>query len=192
MDLEPIFQNGREACEADPVSMAFRNKVLAERAKLLAARPDVDRKRDAATEMLAFRLGNESWCLRLVRAGAAFRPAAITPVPGTTKDIAGLVMHHGSLFTLIDLSVLMGCARSPGAPGNSLAVELRGMSPPVALLVEKAEGVIAVDLGQLGPLDRQGPGKAFARGVAHGGCIVLDEEALFTALRARAPAQAAF
>ncbi len=192
MGADPAYGDGRGECQTDPVSGEFRNKLLAERTRLLAARPDARRDQGATTEMLALRLGKESWCLRLVRAGAAFRPATITPVPGAAADIAGLAMHRGSLFTLIDLSVLLGCERPAVAPSYTLAVELRGMSPPVALLVEKAEGVIAADLEKLGLIERQAPGEAFARGLAHGGWIVLDDEVLLTTLRTRAPAQSAF
>jgi hypothetical protein len=63
------------------------------------------------------------------------------------------------------------------------------MSPPVALLVDRSEGVIAVDLDMLSSCDRQRAGEGFARGVAGGGWIVLDEEAVRAALRRRAPTQ---
>ena len=63
------------------------------------------------------------------------------------------------------------------------------MWPPVALLVDRTEGIVAVDLGNLEPIGGQAPGERFTLGAAPGGWNVLNEDALAAALQARAPKQ---
>ncbi len=81
--------------------------VLAERARLLARRPDVVIAVPMA-QLLAFAAANERYAIDVTYVYRLERCARITPLPGSTRQFTGVVNVHGQLVPLIDLGVLLG------------------------------------------------------------------------------------
>jgi purine-binding chemotaxis protein CheW len=89
------------------VERAAIEGVLAERARLLARRPEVVSAVPMA-QLLAFAAGNERYALDVTYVYRLERCARITPLPGAARQFTGIVNVHGQIVPLVDLGVLLG------------------------------------------------------------------------------------
>lgn len=106
--------------------------VLAERARLLARRPDVVSAVPMAT-LLAFATGNERYAIDVTYVYRLERCARITPLPGAAQQFTGIVNVHGQIVPLIDLGILIG---TPPCAEPTFAIILGGARAEIGIVAQ--------------------------------------------------------
>lgn len=66
--------------------------------------------RTAGADLLAVRLGGESWAIPLSTIAGLYSDKKITPLPGTTPGLLGLAGFRGVLVPVYDLAARIGLA----------------------------------------------------------------------------------
>jgi len=109
--------------------------------------------------LLAVRLGGDSWAIPLTDTAGLHAGKKITPVPGRAHALLGIAGFRGTLVPVYDLSTLIDLP-APAAPRwLVLAAERR-----IALAFAELDGHLRVETGDILPL---GPGDdgAWTRGL---------------------------
>lgn len=121
-------------------------------------------------EVMRFTLHGQPWAIRLERVYEVSSRVRIVPLPGIALPILGLVRYRGSLAIAIDLRLRLGIEPRPPQIEDHFILT-RGATRPLALVVDRVEGLETVELASLHTL----PERAEAEGVlwAPGGLRLL-------------------
>jgi purine-binding chemotaxis protein CheW len=106
--------------------------VLAERARLLARRPEIVSAVPMA-QLLAFAAGNERYAIDVHYVYRLERCARVTPLPGAARQFTGIVNVHGQIVPLVDLGVLLG---TPPCPDAGFAIILGGARAEIGIVAQ--------------------------------------------------------
>lgn len=148
-------------------------RVLEERARRLARRPDPPAAEDAV-EAVVFALGPERFAVEGRRVREVFRLQARSVLPGAPVPIAGVTAHRGELLTLLDLRSTLGLSASALNDLARVLVLERGRTR-AGLLVDRVEGLRLLAGEELRPPPPDGPApREYLRGVTDDSLIVLD------------------
>ncbi len=106
--------------------------VLAERARLLARRPEVVSEVPMA-RLLAFGTGNERYAIDVTYVYRLERCTRVTPLPGASRQFTGIMNVHGQLVPLVDLGVLLG---TPACQEPAFAIVLGGARAEIGIVAQ--------------------------------------------------------
>lgn len=164
--------------EPDPARVA---EVLHQRAVRLAERRS--QASAAPTEkVLGFRLGDERCALEVTTVAEVQPYQRCTAVPGQAKELLGVVNLRGRIRPVLDLAGMVG---SKGAASDGgYVLFLRTERGEIGARVDSVEAVRTIRLDELTDVGR-GSGQLasrFAKGITRDSLILLDAEAVKTAL----------
>ncbi|AKT39699.1 chemotaxis protein CheW [Chondromyces crocatus] len=101
-------------------------------------------------EVLTFSLDEVRYALPSVRVLEVVQRVLITPLPGTAAHVLGVIAHRGELSVAVDLRVRLGHPPRPPLVEDHLVVA-RGARRRVALIVDRAEGLLEVPEERVSP-----------------------------------------
>lgn len=141
-----------------------------------AVRTD-DNENEEAEEVVLFARGGTKFAVGLAFLREIRPLRQLTPIPGASAIVPGVVQYRGELLSVHDLSVYFENPTA-GAPGWALVVE-RGQLR-LGLLADEVTGVASVVARKLSPLPVTFGGRAQAvRGLFGEDVLVLQPEKLF-------------
>ncbi len=117
VELEKI---STATCERAAVSSEKTHELLKARAQKIR---DLESAEDPGEllEILKFTLANERFAFPLKRVGEVCRVAEITRIPGTPTFVMGVVNLRRTIYSVIDLAILLGL--SPGVSTSTASRE---------------------------------------------------------------------
>ena len=135
-------------------------------------------------EIIAFRLNDQSFCVktRSIREIRGWAP--VTPVPHSPREILGVINLRGTVIPIVDLSVKLGMPGTEASERSAIIVtDVNDMT--LGLLVEGVSDILTVPADSLQPVPQStGQSAKFAEGIlAHQGMMIcfLKLEEMFTA-----------
>lgn len=124
----------------DVASDQRREQVYRERARQLAARKTTVAQCVPAWAALAFRVGDERFCLPTAAVVEVLRYAGCTPIPGARSELLGVVNIRGNVCAVLDLVQLMELPECGDRPaGNVVLVRNGGIE--VGLRVDEVDQI---------------------------------------------------
>ncbi|MBP1853259.1 chemotaxis protein CheW [Rhizobium halophytocola] len=140
-------------------------------------------------EIIAFRLNDQSFCVktRSIREIRGWAP--VTPVPHSPREVLGVINLRGTVIPIIDLSVKLGMPSTEASERSAIIVtDVNDMT--LGLLVEGVSDILTVPAESLQPVPQSaGQSAKYAEGIlAHQGTMIcfLKLEELFAAGNATA------
>ena len=101
-------------------------------------------------QLATFKLDNRLYGVDVERVQEALRMHTRTPVPGASKEVAGLVNLRGQVVLLVDLRARLG--REPYRDEDEpMMVVVKVDGEPVSLLVDQVGDVLELEADQFGP-----------------------------------------
>ncbi len=143
-----------------------RKRLLAARARALATERTATT--EGALEVLAFRVGNERYAIRLLEVDHVLELKNLSRLPGTGRHVLGLLATRSSVIPVLDLRVLLSL-NGGGMSDLTQVVVADTAEGKFGLAVESVEGRLSLDVRRLGQL-LPGP----FHHVASDGLAVLD------------------
>ncbi len=134
--------------EPDPAEM---ERIFRRRAQQLAAREGKDHQPAEVRPVLIFTLADERFALELDHLAEVFPLERITPVPGSARELLGVVNVRGEIRAAADLARLLGIPRDETAAGTGLL--LRGGAYLPALRVDTVAGIHRIPVNEMQPPD---------------------------------------
>jgi chemotaxis signal transduction protein len=138
---------------------------------------------------VAFRLGQQTYALPIAQVAQIVEMVAITPVPGATDAVEGVINYHGQTVPVVDMRRRLGLPRAPTRLDAHILLARIGKGM-VALVVDEVLDVRDAHVARADAVLPSGLGAApFLRGVVHaqdGTLLVLDPERLFRPVQAKA------
>ena len=138
------------------------------------ARPAAPASAEGARPVLVFVVGSERYAVELQEAIEVIARPTITPLPGSPRELCGVINVHGEIRPVWNTALLLGLAeQSDHPPGHVLL--LRGPGRPSGLRIDEIQQILL-----LGPTDWQAPveGSPFAKGVTTEMITLLETHAL--------------
>jgi purine-binding chemotaxis protein CheW len=173
MSEQPAPNRGFAADGEGPSGAADLGRIeatLRARARQLARSP-VAAEGGAAVEILAFRLGDETYAVDLQQLAAVQPVRGLTPVPCAPPYVAGLLNVRGEVVTVLDLARALELPARAALPEDARVLLVELAQGRVGLLVDAILGVERLDPEKL---DRPFSGREFARGIAEARTVFLD------------------
>ena len=96
-------------------------------------------------QLLPFKVGYETYALRLLEVQEVVENQKIHPFPGTSDVISGAIAFHGRIVPVINLAMLLNF---PSGKVGSRLIVLINKRGPVALGVDQVRTVINLELNQ--------------------------------------------
>ncbi|HQH79085.1 MAG TPA: chemotaxis protein CheW [Synergistaceae bacterium] len=143
---------GSEAADKTPSPGDFqarKEKILRERAKVLARPSSSQAAPGGAVEVVSFRLGAERYAVESRHVGEIFPLRGVTPLPGTPSFVLGIVNLRGEILSLMDLKVLLRLPRDPQDCGVVLVLRSDGMA--MGVVADAFDGVLSIPRGEIAP-----------------------------------------
>ncbi len=159
--------------------MTHDAQLLARRTEALARR--IDESAVVLRTLLVLHVSGERFALEPAAVRLVTELRRVTPLPHVPLRVLGLTAHAGTVIPVFDLRAVLGLPLTT-LPEYGRIVICGDPGDEVALAVEAVHGEAGFDDHAIAPLpSTAGPGlRAFARGVAPGGIVVLDHEALLS------------
>ncbi|SMC43285.1 chemotaxis protein CheW [Rhizobium sp. RU36D] len=139
---------------------------------------------NAFLEIIAFRLNDQSFCVktRSIREIRGWAP--VTPIPHAPYEVLGVINLRGTVIPIIDLAVKLGMPGTEASERSAIIVtDVNKMT--LGLLVEGVSDILTVPAESLQPVPQSaGQAATFAEGIlAHQGTMIcfLNLEELFAA-----------
>jgi purine-binding chemotaxis protein CheW len=169
------------AIEARGVSadrVAHDRAVLEQRAQALARATGSAEPAEDVLHVVTFALAGERYALEAAYVREVLREAQPSRLPWAPAALLGAVNVRGEVLAVADLGHLLGV---PAAASPGPVVVLAGPAPPVGLLVDEVEELLALPSGTVAPppADTAGPAQELLVGVS-ARAVVLDARALLT------------
>ncbi len=134
-------------------------------------------------EIIAFRLNEQSFCVktRSIREIRGWAP--VTPIPHSPYEVLGVINLRGTVIPIIDLAVKLGMPGTEASERSAIIVtDVNKMT--LGLLVEGVSDILTVPVESLQPVPQSaGQATNFAEGIlAHQGAMIcfLNLEELFS------------
>ena len=121
----------------------------------------------ASEDLLAVRIGQEPYALRLEDIASLFAGKKITPLPGSTSALRGIAGFRGAIVPVYDLPVLLGHRAEEGPHWLALAAVT-----PVALAFGVLEGHLRVAIGAIAAHETAAHSPRHVRNFARTGEVV--------------------
>jgi purine-binding chemotaxis protein CheW len=157
--------------------------ILDARSRTLAAPPAAP-GRAHIVDLIHFLVAGERYAMEagLVRAVAAL--VRLTPLPHAPPPIAGMACRAGAVFPVLHMRALLDLPLAALAE-HSRVLLIGSPDPELGLAVDAVEAVRPEELASLDPppTDLSAGARAFVRGVAASGVLVLDGAALLASDR---------
>ncbi|MDD1724614.1 MAG: chemotaxis protein CheW [Methanospirillum sp.] len=167
--------------ETDGMTPELEERILAERARSLAAPETSPENEGKEIHLLEFLLNGERYAVAMqyVREVSLLRSLAV--LPGTPDFILGIVSMRGRVIAVTDLRVFFHLPRKGLSDYNKIIV-LSDNSMEFAILAEQVNGVKTCNLSQIAspPLSVQGIGREFLSGVFPDALILIDAGAVLS------------
>lgn len=95
-------------------------------APLLAASDDktAEAPREPDVHLCVFRVGNDDFCLDIMRIREILRPIPHTPLPHAPEGVRGIIHVRGAVIPLMDMRVRFGLATDDHSPRRRIMVVL--------------------------------------------------------------------
>lgn len=153
-------------------------EVLEERARRLARTPPVVEAAEPL-ELLAFRVGVETYAIETRHVREVGRLANLTPLPGAAPALVGVTSLRGEILAVFDLRHLFAIGK-PGWSELSRLVVVGGEDPEFGLLADQVLDVTRFASRALGPAPAHFPihARPLVAGLTAEAWIVLDGERL--------------
>ena len=161
----------RAELPAEQVDLALR-----ERARALArsaSGPAVPGR-----DVLVFGCGGGPYGIDAAHAREILPLSSLTPVPRAAPFVAGVIHRRGEILMLVDVATLMGLAPH-GVADRTKVVVVGAPAREIGLVAESVEGIRGVATAAITPALSEAP---FVEGVADGSVVLLEIEALLSAV----------
>ncbi|MGI9078533.1 MAG: chemotaxis protein CheW [Gemmatimonadaceae bacterium] len=156
--------------------------ILDERARALA-RPVEARIATDASEVIVFRVGEETYAVPLESVVEVARGSGITPLPGAERPVIGVTGWRGRILTVLDVSSSALSQREPGDESRILVLgERRAAFGVVASAIESVRSLAADSVTP--SLDEPAGRAEYVRGMTNDAIVMLDVPALIQRFRA--------
>jgi len=96
-------------------------------------------------QLLPFKVGYETYALKLLEVQEVVENQKIHPFPGTPDVISGAIAFHGRIVPVINLAMLLDFPTGKVGPRLIVLINKRG---PVALGVDQVRTVINLEINQ--------------------------------------------
>lgn len=140
-----------------------------------------------ALSLLVFEIGGRTLALPSSCVVEIVRAVAVTPLPKAPAIVEGVINVRGAVVPVIDVRARLGAPPRPIAASDHFVLARAG-DRLVALHVDQAQHLRAIDRAQVTPGERVGWGAEHLSGVAvlpNGLVVILDLETFLTADEAR-------
>jgi purine-binding chemotaxis protein CheW len=174
--LDRARQSLESGTEPPPAEV---QRILGERAKVLARVLEQDPTPTEVLDLLVFSLGEERYGIELDHVLEVIPFRGLTPVPCTPPVVLGVANHRGQILPVMDLRQILELAgKGATNDGRIVAVQAGGMT--FGIFAETVAGTVrmAAQEVSLPPAAIGGNRQAFNRGVTGDMLVVLDLEAL--------------
>lgn len=105
------------------------------------------RKTMTGSRYINFSIGNESYCLEILKVRELMGMTDITPLPQTPQFIRGVINLRGQIIPIVDLRIKFGMEFKPYTKRTTIMVvevELEGERMLMGLVVDSIQEVIAI------------------------------------------------
>ncbi len=103
------------------------------------------------TEILAFKIANEEYAVRMTELQEIIRYQRITAVPCSPKYLAGITSLRGKILPIIDLKIRLGLTGGNGDVEKQKIIILSGRKEMLGALVNSILGVFRLPVSELLP-----------------------------------------
>jgi len=149
------------------------DSILAERARLLARRPDG--KEAATLEAVEFELADGLYAVETVHVGEVLPLKRFSPLPSLPPFVLGIMNVRGRIWSVLDTRVLLGLP-AERMRDDPRVILLASPSMEFGLLVDRIRGACRLPLSEMTtPAGALCLGRTdYVRAVTSGGVVVLD------------------
>lgn len=147
-------------------------------------RPHPERRAsDRAERWIRFGLNGQGYGVEVLKVMEVLRASEISPVPGSARDVLGVINLRGQIVTVVDLRTRLGLARRE-IDTMSRVMVLDCAGQPVGLLVDSVAQVVEIKGSQIerAPRVNSTPAAGCIRGVCRqegdDSLMLLDTEKL--------------
>lgn len=118
------------------------------------------------THLLAFQLGNEEYAVPVDQVESIIKPSLITPVPGSSDRVRGIMNLRGRVISVVDLRACLGMDTDSNVPDPKILVVKIG-SVTVGVTVDNVSEVFTLNPESLStpPWEIRGAGGSAIDGV---------------------------
>ncbi len=106
---------------------------------------------DHRSELLAFRLADESYAIPVEQVREIVRMRPLTPVPRVPKEVIGVVSLRGEIVEVVDLRIRLGLASHRPVRRTRIIVLHGDAGKVTGLLVDEVTKVLRVSEAELKP-----------------------------------------
>jgi purine-binding chemotaxis protein CheW len=164
---------------------AQTRRILAQRARLYAARDDHHQGGLDSNSYMQVRIGGETAGIILSDLQAVAPYTGSTPLPGSVPEILGITSARGVIWTVLDLHLLLGQSGA-GRPESGYALLLRHKDRRIALHVDAIDRILPWRESDLQSPDTAADAR-FSMGLLPGGVTLLNTMAMYSYLNAGEP-----
>ncbi|MEX6504864.1 chemotaxis protein CheW [Jiella sp. M17.18] len=137
----------------------------------------------SATEIIAFEIGGQQFCVRTTAVREIRGWTQSTPLPQSSPEMMGMMNLRGTIIPIVNMAAKLGMmASQPDARSAVVVAEVHGSV--VGLLVDRVADILTIDSGTIQPPPEMtgGYSRSFLTGViaaSDGMICFLDLERLF-------------
>ncbi|MBB71617.1 MAG: hypothetical protein CMF50_04410 [Legionellales bacterium] len=156
--------------------------IIRERAKLLAEADDAYEE-SYEHDYLCFKVGAiEKYGIPFKYLDEILEPMEITPIPGISKVIAGVVNRRGTVLNVIDATTLLGLEASEN--GQKSILVLRSRFGEIGILIDELVGMSKYDASNLHPAmpSELNNTAAYVEGIWESTIAILNVDAMMDSL----------
>jgi len=125
-----------------------RRRILRDRAKVLARKPEREASDEVYIEVVEFRLAQERYAVESAFVREVYPLKELTPLPCTPPFVLGIVNVRGQILSVVDLKVLFELPEE-GLTDLNRVIILRSNSMEFGILADAILGTRRVLLGQV-------------------------------------------
>lgn len=181
MNIDDKQHSYPDGSEMEEGGSALEERILAERARILAVPETPPVHEGEEIPVLEFHLGGERYAvaMKYVREVSLLRNLAV--LPGTPDFIVGIVSMRGRVVSVTDLRVFFRLPRKGLSDYNKIIV-MSDNSMEFAILADQVNGVKTCNLSLMvsPPLSVQEVGREFLSGVFPDSLILIDAGAVLS------------
>ena len=158
-----------------PKKVTPQQKILRERARRLARRPEGEAAEEDLLQIVGFTLAGESYGVESHLVSEVFGLQEVAHVPCTPDFVLGIINIRGRIVSVVDLRVVFGMEARP-LSGAARAIVLASRDMEFALAAESVRGIRGLPAAALQPPlpTLTGAKRDYTRGVTGEGLILID------------------